>query len=72
MASVSTVDVLKKLKDLGEATAKQLGVPRAYINGLAAEGLVVEAGVHLTGQRGRPAVTFKLSKKGSDKVRRAK
>lgn len=70
-AVLDPIGVLKSLKDAGSATATQIGTSHAYLNELAEAGLVLEAGVHKTGRRGRPAVQFKLSKKGSDKVRRA-
>lgn len=70
--AINAVDVLKKVKKVGTVTAAQVGATRAQLSSLVDEGLLVEAGVHKTGKRGRPSAQFKLSKKGSDKVRRAK
>lgn len=74
MAAVATdpVSVLKALKAAGEASAKDIGTSAAYLKELASEGFVIEVGVLKTGKRGRPAATFKITKRGSDRVRRTK
>lgn len=73
MATVTLdpIPVLKALKAAGSATAAQVGTTRAFLRELDKDGLVVEVGFHKTGKRGRPAVTYKVTKKGSDKIRRA-
>ena len=71
MAVLDPVAVLDKLKEVGEATAVEIGTTRAYLDELASEGLVATVGIRKTGKRGRPAVTFKVTKAGADKVRRA-
>lgn len=53
------------------ATAKEIGISPAYALVLEAQGLIKRADVEHTGKPGRPAVVWSLTKKGSDRARRA-
>jgi predicted ArsR family transcriptional regulator len=67
----SPLPILRAIYEAGVATAEAVGTSRAHLNELAAHGLIVEAGPLRTGKRGRPAATFRVTKKGADAVRRA-
>lgn len=67
---MATIDVLRKFKQIGEATAAEVGTTRVGLVDLEEDGLITKVGVRKTGKRGRPAVEYKLTTKGSDKLRR--
>lgn len=62
---------LVKLSKRGEATAKQIGSSPVEIARIRDEGLVKPVNQVSTGKRGRPALVYKLTDKGSKRVKRA-
>ena len=54
----------------GPNTAKATGISPVDLLRLEAQGLVVRRNIVKTGQRGRPAIVWALSKTARDKMRR--
>lgn len=54
-----------------EATVASTGLSVYIVKSLVADGLIKPVGKVETGKRGRPAHTFKLTSKGSKRVKRA-
>ncbi len=63
--------VLVALRAAGRATAKQVNSNAIYLARLEKDGLVKVAGKVESGQRGRPAHIYAVTKKGGDRARRA-
>lgn len=57
--------------DNRRATAKEIGISPAYALVLEAGGLITRVDTEQTGRPGRPPVVWGLTKKGSDRARRA-
>lgn len=54
-----------------DATVASTGLSVYIIKSLVADGLVRQVASVKTGQRGRPALTYKLTSKGAKRVKRA-
>lgn len=63
--------ILIALYKRGVATATEVGSSAVDIRTIEAEGLVRRVGLRQTGQRGRPAVEYRLSDAGRKRARRA-
>lgn len=55
----------------GVATAREVGTTPVDIASIEAEGLVKRVGARHTGQRGRPAVEYRLTDAGRKRAKRA-
>lgn len=74
---MAQIDLLTKIADAGEpVSAKDVGTTAARLRELESEGLVQRpkrgSTVRKTGGKGRPSHLYVLTRKGSDRVRRAR
>lgn len=69
--SARILPYLVQLAEYDTATAQEIGITAVDAHGLAKEGLIRPVAKVQTGQRGRPALQYRLTDKGRKRVKRA-